>query len=460
MTAAVDLVVREVTLGVRPVTLRLPFRFGSNTLTSCPQLFVRVQVEVSGRGRFRGDAAELMVPKWFDKRPGQSAQDNVEQLAGAVRAAGEAYLNDRPATAFGLSMRHHEALMQQGGRAGATELTTAFGAAVLDKAVADALCRGLGVSFFDAARHTLLGLCDAAAAGDMAGWDWAGWLASLRPLRRIEARHTVGLLDELDAVRCGEDELPVSLRAVVQRYAQHCFKIKLGGDPGADLRRLRAVLAVLDEAAAPYRYTLDGNEQYAGPEALQALIDGLQGLQAPLYIEQPVSRERSLLEPLPAPLSIPLLLDEADAGLASFAQGRRLGWTGVSSKSCKGMYKAMINRARCERWNREEATPGRYFMSAEDLTCQAGLAVQQDLALAALLGIPHAERNGHHYGRGFGDAPVDEQRAFVEAHPDLYDWHDGRALLRIVQGKIEIDSLFATGYAHRAQPDWHAIQAL
>jgi len=60
-------------------------------------------------------------------------------------------------------------------------------------------------------------------------------------------------------------------------------------------------------------------------------------------------------------------------------------------------------------------------MSAEDLTCQAGLAVQQDLALVSLLGITHSERNGHHYGGGFGAAPADERARFAQAHADLYD---------------------------------------
>ena len=96
-------------------------------------------------------------------------------------------------------------------------------------------------------------------------------------------------------------------------------------------------------------------------------------------------------------------------------------------------------------------------MSAEDLTCQAGLAVQQDLALVALLGIAHSERNGHHYGHGFGDAPAAEQVAFRRLHAGLYD---DDANLRIAGGSINLDSLFAPGYAHSASPDWQATQAL
>jgi len=456
MPTSVNLVVRAVDLRVRQVELRLPFRFGAATLTACPQLFVRVDVEVAGHGTAQGFAAEMMVPKWFDKRAGLTQADNIGHLALATRQAAQAYLNDTPATSFGLFSRHCPTLMRQGQAQGFTELSTAFGQAVIDRAVIDALCRALNATFFDAAGRNLFGLCDTEAAADMAGWDWSAWLDTLQPTRRIEARHTVGLLDELEAVRFGDDGLPISLRAVIERYGHKSFKIKLGGDPASDLQRLRSVLAVLEATVGDYRYTVDGNEQYASVDALEELLAGLRTLKAPLYVEQPVPRELSFSTRLPSDPRAPLLMDEADGTLAAFANGRALGWSGVSSKACKGVYKSLINRARCERWNKDAGQP-LHFMSAEDLTCQAGLSVQQDLALVALLGITHSERNGHHYGRGFGDAPETEQRAFSHAHPDLYD---SAHRLRIERGVISIDSLFAPGYAHTAEPDWHATQAL
>ena len=456
----VSLVVRAVDLRVRQVRLRLPFRFGANTLTACPQLFVRVDAEVIGHGMTQGFAAELMVPKWFDKRTGFTPDDNIAHLGLAAKHAAQAYVNDAPASSFGLFARHYTALMAQGHENGMTELTTAFGQAIVDKAVLDALCRALDVSFFDAAHRNAVGLGDSPVASDMQGWDWPDWLASLRPSRRIEARHTVGLLDELDAVRFGNDGLPISLRAVIERYGHRSFKIKLGGDPAGDLQRLQEVLAVLDSTVGDYRYTVDGNEQYASLDALNELLAGLAPMKPPLYIEQPVPRELSLATTLPANPIAPLLMDEADGTLDAFPRGRALGWTGVSSKACKGLYKSLINRARCDRWNLDASDVSRFFMSAEDLTCQAGLAVQQDLALVALLGITHSERNGHHYGRGFGDAPLAEQQSFASAHPDLYELHDGEARLRIEHGVLAIDSLFAPGYAHAASPDWQATQAL
>jgi len=461
MTEPTALVVRAVETGVRPVRLRLPFRFGANTLTACPQLFVRVSVEVNGRGTAQGSAAELMVPKWFDKRAEFTPADNVNHLAASVTQAAQLYLDDTPATAFGLFARHYLEVMRAGEARHLTELSAAFGQAVIDRAIIDALCHALGTSFFEAARRNALGLCDSQLAVDMRGWDWSSWLPQLEPLRRIEARHTVGMLDELDDVHYGDDGLPISLRAVIARYGHRCFKIKLGGDPVRDLQRLRAVLAVLDSEVGTYRYTVDGNEQYKSADSLRELLAGLRALPAPLYIEQPIARELSLSTPLPdADAAAPLLMDEADGTLDAFAQGRELGWTGVSSKACKGVYKALINRARCERWNLDAGT-SRYFMSAEDLTCQAGVSVQQDLALAALLGLPHSERNGHHYADGLAGSPRDEQLAFTQAHPDLYSPAPaGHPRLRIAGGVIALDSLFQPGYAHSADPDMAQTQTL
>lgn len=463
--AAPSLRVRDIGLGVRPVRLRLPFRFGAVTLSACPQLYVRATVDVAGRGSAQGWSAEMMVPKWFDKRAERSQADNVRDLAASVERARDAYVGDAPATPFGLHARHYRTLMHAGAAAGATELSSAYGQAVIDRAVLDAACRALGVSFFDAAQMNLFGLGDDAALPDLRGFDWSSWLAARTPLRTVAARHTVGMLDVLDRDTNGDDGLPISLPAVIARYRPRWFKIKLGGEPVADLERLGAVLDVLDREAPGHRYTLDGNEQYGDPAALAELFARLAHLPdarraALAYVEQPMPRERSLEGPV-GTHAAPLLMDEADGRLDSFVRAAPLGWHGVSSKACKGLYKAIANRARCDLWNDEARRDGRppaYFMSAEDLTCQAGLAVQQDLALVALLGLTHSERNGHHYGDGFGDAPAAEQAAFARAHPDLYAGERPRLLIR--DGDLSTASLHGAGYAHAADPDPTALQPL
>ena len=141
---------------------------------------------------------------------------------------------------------------------------------------------------------------------------------------------------------------------------------------------------------------------------------------------------------------VPIEIDESDADIGVFPRARALGYRGISAKSCKGVSRALINRARVAQWNAEEGGE-RYFMSAEDLTTQAGVAVQQDLALATLIGATHVERNGHHYVDGMAGAPSAEQDAFLTAHPDLYRrGADGRARLSIRDGAVALGSLAAT----------------
>ena len=73
----------------------------------------------------------------------------------------------------------------------------------------------------------------------------------------------------------------------------------------------------------------------------------------------------------------------------------------MSSKTCKGIYKSLHQRGALRRtWGEG------YFMTGEDLTIQAGLALQQDLALVSLLGLTHVERNGHHYVNGMAGLPA------------------------------------------------------
>jgi hypothetical protein len=173
-----------------------------------------------------------------------------------------------------------------------------------------------------------------------------------------------------------------------------------------------------------------------------------------MYIEQPMPRDIFRQSPLGALARRDFIIDEADDCYDAFPAARALGYRGISSKSCKGIYKSIVNATRAAKWS---AGGARFFISGEDLTCQAGLAVQQDLALGALIGVTHAERNGHHYVDGFGDAPAAEALAFQSAHPDLYV-RDGNSIrLSINDGDLLTGSLTAPGFATGVHPNWSAL---
>jgi L-alanine-DL-glutamate epimerase-like enolase superfamily enzyme len=469
MADAPVLAIGAIELYERPVRLRMPFRFGVVTLTEAPQAFARVQVVLPDGRSAWGAAAELMAPKWFDKDLALSNEDNFEQLRGVLRLARSAYLSDATAaTAFGHFARDHDAHARAAAAQGFNPLLASYGPALLDRALLDALCRVLGLSFYQAMQANLSGMD--AAHPQFAGFDFDLFLASLRPAGRIHARHTVGLVDAItradQAERVG-DGLPETLEEVVQAYGHRYFKLKVSGKVAADLERLQAIAEVLDRAAHPYFASLDGNEQFEDAAGVQELVQGIRGREALrrlwdsiLFIEQPIARKLALQVDLrAADLGKPVIVDESDGELQSFVQARERGYAGISSKTCKGFYKSVLNAARCASWNREEGRE-RYFLSGEDLTTQAGLSVQQDLALVNLLGITHVERNGHHYVNGMAALPQAEQDAFLQAHPDLYEHSHGAVRLWIRDGEIAIGSLAVPGFASGALPDFSAMQPL
>lgn len=461
--------IRAIELLERPVVLRLPFRFGVVTLTACPQAFARVTLEMGDGRTATGVAAEMMAPKWFDKNLALSNEDNFDQLRAVLCMARDAYLGDRTAsTAFGHFARHYAAHQSAAGRAGYNPLLANYGPALIDRAVLDAVCRHADTDFYSAMRANLAGI--GPALPSFAGIDFDRFLAGLNPATSIEARHTVGMVDAITAADLTErvgDGLPETFEEVVAVYGHRYFKLKVGGNLGADIARLEAIAAVLDRKATPYYASLDGNEQYPDAAAVVELLSRMHAnpklarmLASILFVEQPINRKNALDADFHAtPLGLPVIIDESDGTLDTFVEARARGYDGVSSKTCKGLYKSILNAARCAQWNREAGTT-RFFMSAEDLTTQAGLAVQQDLALVNLLGITHVERNGHHYVNGMAALPAAEQQAFLAAHGDLYEHSHGATRLAIRDGRIAIGSLACDGYASAALPDFGAMQAI
>ncbi|MDR6951391.1 L-alanine-DL-glutamate epimerase-like enolase superfamily enzyme [Ancylobacter sp. 3268] len=435
-----------------------PFRFGAVAVEAAAQAFVRAVIDLPGVGRVKGASAEMMMPKWFDKDPAKSPARTIDDLrASLLAAAGHFTGRGEADTAFG----HHAAALarqtQWADGEGIARLAGNFGVALIDKAVLDALLSSLGIGLAEGLRTNAPGL-DARLTPDLDAAEIADFLAGLTPSGEVALRHTVGLADAIE----GPGSLAEEIAAAPLRY----FKIKIGGDVTGDLARLRAIAALLDARVPDYAASLDANEQY-DPPRLALLAATLQDDPALarffsrlIHIEQPYDRRTTFEMPLDAAaIGVPVIIDEAEDSYDAFPRAVARGYRGVSSKSCKGLYKAVLNAARVARLNRRHG--GGYLLTGEDLTCQPGLGVQQDTALVAALGLTHVERNGHHYVAGFGPAPEHEAQAFARAFPELY---------RVEAGKVRLDTRTATlpaarlvagpGFAGGAAPDWAALTPL
>ena len=451
---AVEIRLEDVRFYMRNVHTRMPFKYGAAVLTAVPILHVVAQGVLKNGTPVQGVAADILPPKWFDKDPAKSYEDNVVDLLWAARAARTAYLDAArsPKPFFAIWQAGYAQTVSAGDAHGLNRLTAVHGSTLMERALIDAVGCGVGASYFELLKANLLGLDLGAIHPELQGVE-PGQVIGAAPLAQLHVRHTVGLADPIVPSDIAPEErlddgLPQSLADCVECQGLAYFKVKVNGDLEADLARLAAIAELLDGRDAEYKVTLDGNEQYREMDSLIGLIDGIAAKQPRLYerilyVEQPLERSVALdaaLEPgIRAAAALrPLLIDESDDALDTFPQALALGYEGVSSKACKGLVKALANLALARRAG--------CFLSGEDLMNLPVVPLHQDLAHVAALGIGHVERNGHHYVRGLDHLTAVERAACLATHGKLYREEDsGLVALDVREGKIEVGSLQVAG---------------
>jgi hypothetical protein len=454
--------VQEVEFRVTDCETRLPFRFGIHTMTWAPTLTVRATLETDA-GPAVGYASELLVPKWFEKDPQKSLAEDAEALITSARLAARSAQGTETETVFDLWWRVWRERVHHCPQDAPDRLVRGFGVALIERAILDAACRAAGLSFFGALKQDLFCLRPGDVHAELEDWSLAESLPA-QPTERVILRHTVGLVDALrgsELERRVDDGLPEALDEDIRAFGLTHFKLKLSGEREADLARTLAFGEVLrEEVGEPARFTVDGNEQFRDPRALvdffrelDAAPGGRELLRGLLYIEQPLPRALSLgkevAEGLTALREIaPVILDEADNGIEALPRALDLGYGGVSVKNCKGVLRALLHRGLCERRGA--------FQSGEDLTNLGVLALQQDLATMAALGLPHVERNGHHYFRGLDHLSPTEASDAAAAHADLWRSDERGVQLDVRGGALALGSLQCTGYGYACEIDWEA----
>ncbi|GIX49771.1 MAG: mandelate racemase [Candidatus Tectimicrobiota bacterium] len=446
------------------VHTRMPFRYGIATMTCLPHVFLRLEAEVDGQV-CTGLAADHLPPKWFTKDPAQPFAAEVAQMQQVLFQALRTAVGLSGPSAFALWQQLDAAQRAWGAAQGLPPLLVQFGVSMVERALLDAVCRARKQPLWALLRLGALGLDLGAVHPELAGLSPAELLPA-RPLAQLTLRHTVGLADPLaDAeiaptARC-QDGLPQSLLACIARYGLRHFKIKVSGDPDADLERLERLAALLEAHAPPdYAFSLDGNEQFASVEAFRAFWERLQArprlrpwLSRLLFVEQPLHRDVALAPAVAEafrawPQRPPVIIDESDATCDSLPTALRLGYAGTSHKNCKGVCKSIANACLLA-WRRRRQPAPPLLLSGEDLTTIGPVSLLQDLAVCALLGIASVERNGHHYFAGLSMMPPPVQAQVLAAHPDLYQRSaQGWPTLRLEAGRLAVSSVNAAPFGY------------
>jgi hypothetical protein len=438
---------------------------------------VVVDVEATDGRRVRGYAGDNLAPKWFDKDPSKSFRDNIKDELAAIRIAHQAYLEAAkvPRSVFQIWLDAFAECRRLGPGLHLNPLTVSFGSSFFERALADAAARLAGADVVALLRQDLLEIRPAAVHRELEQEDLVRWTLAVPP-QTLAVRHTVGLLDPITAADVPadgwlRDGLPQTLEDCIRTYGLRYFKVKVEGRLEEDLGRLQAVATILDRLIAePYVVSLDGNEQYKALDDFVALLEAMaktSGLtrfrRSILFVEQPLDRAVALDPAVTkglAEIGPPLVIDESDGELDSFKTAVKLGYRGVSTKNCKGIFKSFLNRSLVERWNGQRKLGAHLFMTAEDLTTPSVIPLLQDFATVRALGITHVERNGHHYVKGLAHCSPRERNQATRLHRDLYRGDDSGARLRIESGFVRVGSLGLPGYGGPSEPDLSSMTPL
>ena len=459
----------SISFRTRWMRTRFPFRYGIASMTELPHVFVLLHGSVGGEA-CAGLASEGLPPKWFTKDPHTRFEEDLPVMVRVIRHAAELATGHAHDSVFALWRRLHAEQADWAGRQQIPPLLAHLGTSLVERAALDAFCRGSGTTFAQAVHDNLLGVELCEIHPELQGSLPADWLPE--PHAAVAARHTVGLGDPLLAHQVPAEErvadgLPHALADAVTAYGLTHFKIKVSGNLESDVPRLRAVAEVLEASSPRYRFTLDGNEQYgdvatfrehweayrAEPE-LRAMFE-----RRLRYVEQPLHREAALTDAVGQALASwpeapPMIIDESDGELGSLRRALELGYRGTSHKNCKGVIKGLANRCLIGWYRRHRPQAGPWLMSGEDLANVGPVALLNDLAAMAVLGIGDVERNGHHYFAGLGMFPRSLQARVCAAHPDLYAMRpQGYAALRIGAGSLSTRSALAAPFGHALDLD-------
>ena len=434
---------------------RMPFKYGIATMTEVPMIFVSVAIETNGK-QTSGTASDLLPPKWFTKVPNETIENEIAEMLRVIRNTIQISIDAEAENAFELWRLIYENQTKWALTKSIPMLLAHFGTSLVERALIEATCKHHKKSLGQALLEGNLGFSPESIHSELKKNSFKKLLPP-KPLSKITVRHTIGLGDtlferQLIDNEILDDSLPQSLEKCIQYYNLKQFKIKISGDLESDLKRLIEIAEVITiNSDENFAFSLDGNEQFESIEAFRKYWMNLNKekilipfLKHILFIEQPLHRDTALSSSLKKefdqwPDRPPVIIDESDSTIKSLPQALIIGYSGTSHKNCKGIFKGIANSCLLESRRQDGLNT---VMSGEDLCNVGPVAVIQDLAVMAILGIQSVERNGHHYMAGLSQFPKRTQNQILSAHPELYtkSKHSWPALT-IINGQIDVSTI-------------------
>ncbi len=439
-----DVTVDSVEIYYLPVTMRMPLKFGAESITEATCLRVKATVRDAAGNTAVGWGETPLAVTWAWPSQSLSYQQRLDAVVDLCGRLAVAWADHRVA---GHALEIGHAFVEQQ----LPEVLHAFNRDRPDHPIPH-LAALIATSAFDLATHDAYGqlhqkdvyqtynrdylshdlahyLKPADDSISFAGKYPSDFLVADAP-KQIPVWHLVGGLDPLDAADLTgnepDDGYPVTLRQWIERDGLKCLKIKLRGNDAAwDYDRIVKVGQMAIELAAD-SLSADFNCTVTDPEYVNHILDRLNSEQKQifdmlLYVEQPFpyDLEANQIDVTTVSQRKPLFLDESAHDWKFVALGRKLGWTGVALKTCKTQTGALLSLC----WAKAHGMP----LMVQDLT-NLMLAQIPHVRLAAHAGtIMGVESNGMQF---YPDASAAE----AKVHPGLFQRRGGILDLSSIQG--------------------------
>ena len=445
-----DIRVTSASVYFLPVTMRVPLKFGPETVTNA--VCLRVKVGVTDRaGRTAEGWGETPLSVSWVWPSTLSVADRARRMEEfsvlLAKRLVESGLEGHPME-IGADFIHGplaETLNAANTEAGGPEMPylgslVAFSA--FDIAVHDAFGNLLGLDVYETYGPDFMSRdLSAFIEAEMgSGIDFSGKYPQdflvRAALKTLPVWHLVGGVDALEAsdLTGGEpkDEHPLLLADWIQRDGLKCLKVKLRGTDAAwDYERMVRV-GRIGFANGVRWLSADFNCTVKDPAYVNAITDKLLADEPEiyartLYVEQPFpyDLEAHQIDVRSVSARKPLFLDESAHDWEFVRLGRRLGWSGVALKTCKTQTGALLSLC----WAKAHGMP----LMVQDLT-NPMLAIIPHVRLAAHAGtIQGVECNAMQF---YPDASVIEERV----HPGLYRRRDG---------VVDFSTLSGSGFGYR-----------
>lgn len=435
-----------------PVRMRVPLKFGAETLTTvvCARVSLRVRLATGREAEGWGETPLSVAWVWPSSMPFDLREGALKSFCEILAAKWGSHAVSGHAMEVGHSFLREElpSLLERFNRERALPEPMPWLAALVccsafDIALHDAYGKANEMPVYDSynARYMNRDLSAYLEPAEGARVEFAGKYPCdfmVPAPAQLAAWHLVGGKDciaeeELDGSE-PRDGYPVLLRDWIRRDGLTCLKVKLRGNDAAwDYERLlRVGLMAIEEGVS--WLTTDFNCMVTDPAYVNAILDRLVAEQPRiygmiLYVEQPFpyDLERHQIDVHSVSARKPLFMDESAHDWEMIRLGRKLGWTGVALKTCKTQTGALLSLC----WAKAHGMT----LMVQDLTNPMLAQIPHALLAAHAGTIMGVETNGMQF---YPEASLPE----AEVHPGLYTRRNGR---------IDLSTLAGPGFGYRLE---------